>query len=174
MNRTILFVVAAAAMGLSGCVSTPAPTSMAMMTSTAQFVPTATASNTFEIESSRIALRKSRDPEVRRFANQMIRDHSRAARQMVASARSAGIAAPPAALDSRHQTMVDQLAAAPAGQFDALYVQMQQQAHQEAVALFTAYSQGGDNPTMVAFAQETLPTLQMHYQHIQGIMQQAQ
>jgi len=170
----MLFVVAAAAMGVAGCVSTPAPTSVAMTTSTAQFVPTATAANSFEIESSRIALRKSRDREVRRFANEMIRDHTRAGRQMMASARSAGIEAPPPGLDARHQSMIDQLSAAPAGQFDALYVQMQQQAHQEAVSLFTAYSQGGDNPTMFAFAQETLPTLQHHYEQIQTIAQQGQ
>jgi predicted outer membrane protein len=36
----------------------------------------ATISDTFEIESSRIALERSRSPQVRRFAEQMIQDHT--------------------------------------------------------------------------------------------------
>src|SRR5687767_3842162 len=79
MNFKVLFVSSALALAVAGCMtpmgSAPAPAPIAV-TSAAEFVPTATSSNLFEIESSRLALQRSRDPEVRRFAQQMIRDHN--------------------------------------------------------------------------------------------------
>jgi len=46
--------------------------------------------------------------------------------------------------------------------FDSTYDQMQKQAHQEAVALFEAYSQNGDNPDLKQWAAKTLPHLKEH------------
>ena len=66
------------------------------------------------------------------------------------------------ALDARHASMLNQLAPVSGRAFDALYVQMQVIAHQEAVAMFAAYAQGGTEPAMRAFAQQVLPSLQMH------------
>ena len=67
------------------------------------------------------------------------------------------------ALDARHAAMLNQLASVPPGpQFDATYGAMQVQAHQEAVAMFAAYAQGGSNPAMRTFAQQALPSLQHH------------
>jgi len=66
------------------------------------------------------------------------------------------------ALDARHATMLNQLASASGRAFDALYVQMQVMAHQEAVGMFSAFAQGGTDPAMRAFAQQVLPSLQMH------------
>ena len=63
-------------------------------------------------------------------------------------------------LDARHAAMLNQLASVPPGpQFDATYGAMQVQAHQEAVAMFAAYAQGGSNPAMRTFAQQALPSL---------------
>jgi predicted outer membrane protein len=53
-----------------------APAAMGAPMSSAQFRQMAMASDFFEIESSRIALQKSRNPGVRSFANMMIQDHS--------------------------------------------------------------------------------------------------
>ena len=46
---------------------------------------------------------------------------------------------------------------------------MQQSAHDEAVKLFSKYSKNGDNAALKSFAQETLPTLQDHKKHINGM-----
>lgn len=142
---------------------------MAMPTTATEFVPMATASNTFEIESSRLALERSRDREVRRYARQMIADHTTASRRMVSAARSAGIPAQRSGLDAKHQRMLDELAATPSDEFDAAYVDAQVMAHREAVALFTAYSERGDEPRLQQFAANTLPTLQMHHQEIERL-----
>jgi len=67
-----------------------------------------------------------------------------------------------AMIDARHADMLNQLASAPPRHFDRLYGRMQVAAHQEAVALFTAYAQSGEDPSLRAFAQSALPTLQHH------------
>jgi putative membrane protein len=70
--------------------------------------------------------------------------------------------APQVTLDARHASMLNQLAGASGPAFDVLYGPMQVMSHQEAVAMFAAYAQGGADPGMRAFAQQVLPSLQMH------------
>jgi predicted outer membrane protein len=70
---------------------------------------------------------------------------------------------PGGGLDSRRAAMLNQLAAASGREFDQLYRQMQVMAHQEAIALFTAYAQQPDDPALGAFARQTLPHLRAHY-----------
>ncbi|MBM6594347.1 DUF4142 domain-containing protein [Microvirga pudoricolor] len=168
MNLKVALVSGVLALGLAGCMTpmTSAPPPVAVV-STAQFVPSATSSNTFEIQSSRLALQRSRDPEVRRFAQQMIRDHNMAGRKMMAAARASGITPPRPMLNDKHQAMLDSVRTA--SDFNAAYLQAQLAAHQEAVALFTSYSNTGDDAQMVVFAKETLPTLQMHLDHVQSM-----
>jgi putative membrane protein len=168
MNLKIVLVSSALALGVAGCMtpmaSAPAPVAV---TSAAEFVPTATSSNLFEIESSRLALQRARDPEVRRFARQMIRDHNMASRRMMAVASRAGLPTPPPALIPRHQAMLASVQSA--ADFDSAYVGAQVMAHQESVALFSAYGSNGDVPPLAAFARQTLPNLQMHLQHAQAL-----
>ena len=113
-------------------------------------------SDAFEIASSQLALQRSRNPAVRSFARQMVQDHSMTSQALGVPAGSA------VALDARHATMLNQLAPLSGRAFDAAYGQMQVMAHQEAVGMFAAYAQGGVDPAMRAFAQQVLPSLQMH------------
>ncbi|WP_230533307.1 DUF4142 domain-containing protein [Microvirga roseola] len=168
MNAKIALVASALALGVAGCMTPTASTPPAVTAvSTAEFVPTAVSSNLFEIRSSQLALRRSRDPQVRRFAQQMIRDHNLATRRMVAVMRRAGLPRPPLALNARHQEMLASLTAAP--NFDAAYLGAQTVAHQEAVGLFSAYARTGDNPALVEFAGATVPVLEMHLNEVQAL-----
>lgn len=128
------------------------------------FVNMATSSNMLEIQSSEMALQRATSEDVKAFANQMIQDHTRATEEMTALLQKKGMAAPKG-LDPKHKKMLDELADNKAN-FDAAYVGMQQAAHQEAVGLFTSYSGNPDDPDLGAFAQKTLPTLQMHLDHV--------
>ena len=168
MNLKIALVASAMALGMAGCMTptASAPPPMAV-TSAAEFVPTAISSNLLEIESSRMALQRARNPEVRRFAQQMIRDHNMATRRMAAVLRRSGLPMPAPAMIPRHQQMVASLQAAP--DFDAAYMGAQIVAHQESVALFSSYGSNGDVPPLAAFARQTLPNLQMHLEHAQSI-----
>jgi putative membrane protein len=113
-------------------------------------------SDAFEIASSQLALQRSRSPAIRSFARQMVQDHTMTSQALGVPAGSA------VALDARHASMLNQLAPLGGRAFDAAYGQMQVMAHQEAVGMFAAYAQGGVDPAMRAFAQQVLPSLQMH------------
>lgn len=169
MKIRIALVAGALALSVAGCMTpmASAPPTAVAVTSAAEFVPTATSSSLFEIESSRLALQNSRDPQVRRFAQQMIRDHNLATRRMASVLRRSGMPVPPPALNAKHQGML--VAVQSASDFDAAYVSAQLMAHQEAVALFSSYSANGDDPRLAAFAKQTLPTLQMHLEHAQAL-----
>lgn len=172
--RPPFFALAALPLLLGACMpmtatSPPVSAAAATVTDSAGFTRMAASSNKLEIESSRLAMERSRDREVRRFAGQMIRDHTSASQRMAAVVRRAGLPAAPPTLSAKHQAMLDQLAAAGADSFDSAYASLQAQAHEEAIALFSTYAQSGDDPRLADFARRTLPTLQMHANHLQRL-----
>jgi putative membrane protein len=98
----------------------------------------------------------------------MIEDHTAAGEQMMAAAEADGVVVPQE-MNDKHQAMLDELSSAQGEAFDQLYLQMQLQAHEEAVALFDANDEGDTN--LNRFAAETLPTLQEHLSEVQEIAQ---
>jgi putative membrane protein len=139
--------------------------------STADFVKKATEAGDFEISTSRLALEKSQSPDVKKFAQQMIDDHTAAGQRLEAAATQAGIPADkkPVKASEVHMKQVEQLQSSKPAQFDPLYVQIQRKAHEEAVDLFSTYAESGDNPKLKQFAAETLPTLKSHLDHVKTL-----
>ncbi|MBZ9814064.1 DUF4142 domain-containing protein [Mesorhizobium sp. CA7] len=140
---------------------------------TQTFVTTVPNANMFEIESSKLAQEKSASADVKTFAAQMIKDHSKAAEdfkaalsqgQTTASIKPAG-----PALQPKEQQLLDDLKAASGKEFDAKYIKMQADAHKDAVALFSTYAKSGDDPAMKEFAKKTLPVLKMHEKHVKEL-----
>jgi putative membrane protein len=137
------------------------------------FVEDASAANQFEINSSEAALRLSQDPDVKKFAQEMIDDHTAAGASMKAAVLEAKnsivVREPPPGLDAVHQQILDDLKNAPSGQFDKKYIDAQVDAHNKAVQLFSDYSKNGDNDALKDFSAKTLPTLQRHKEHIDAL-----
>ncbi|SEP70210.1 putative membrane protein [Faunimonas pinastri] len=132
-----------------------------------KFVDMAGPSNQFEIDSSQSALEKAKSPELKQFAQQMITDHGKAADDMQMALQSEQGVTAPSGLDKKHQQELDQVNSAK--NFDKAYTTAQVKAHKEAVALFTQYSESGEDGALKTFAAQTLPTLKMHYKMIQDI-----
>src|SRR4051812_1340886 len=65
-------------------------------------------------------------------------------------------------LDANHAAILNQLASTSGPSFDRLYGQAQRMAHQEALALYTGYSQNGSDPAMMQYTQSVVPHLQQH------------
>lgn len=122
--------------------------------------------NNWEIQSSEIAKRKTSDDGVRRLAEKIIFDHVGAAVRLKARLETRPQDAetlPPAELVPKHEKMLGQLDAVPSGAaFDALYLDMQAEAHVEAISLFRSYAGSGEDQALVGFARETLPSLESH------------
>ncbi len=122
----------------------------------------AAASNLFEIQSSRLALQKSRSPAVRRFARQMIADHTALSARMNAMLARNGMRPPPPVLNSAHRHLLRQLAATPAPAFDRAYLGQQLNAHVQAVNLLSRYERRGANPVLRSAAANALPVVEGH------------
>jgi putative membrane protein len=133
---------------------------------TATFVAMAAAGNLFEIQSSELALRRSKSSAVRDFANRMVTDHNSAAAKFKQAVADAKLTPPAEKLDAKHQAILDDLKAKDDASFDRAYIEAQYKAHVETVALFQAYAKGGENARMKAFAADVLPTLQGHLDHV--------
>lgn len=133
-----------------------------------EFAKAAALSNLFEIESSRLALERSQDQDVRAFAQRMVEDHTRAGVEMKAAAGKDGVFAVPTGLDEAHRRKIEALRGADGPEFDRLYLDMQQAAHQDAVALFDAQAKG--EGALARFAQETLPVLRQHREAVRALL----
>lgn len=120
------------------------------------------ASDLFEIQSSQIALQKSQNPEVRRFAQMLVDHHTQTTATLMQQAQAAGMTPPPPELMPRQRAMIAQLNAADAASFDRVYLTQQVPAHQEALALHGNYAQRGDTPQLRTAAQGAVPIVQQH------------
>jgi putative membrane protein len=176
MPRKIMLAAAAAALsiGLAGCATNEAAVSAAAagdMTPTSRdaYVGMAAASDMYEIQSSELARGRARSPAVRDFAQMMIADHTNTTQQLMAAARAAGMPPMTPALLPMQVSMLAQLRAAPAGDFDRVYLGQQVQAHQMALALHGNYAQNGDAPPLRQVAAAATPIVQTHLDRVRQL-----
>ena len=159
------------AMGTSAMQNDAAPMPAPQNVKTAaNFVPMAAVANSFEIESSNVALQKSKSKAVHEFAKTMVNDHSAAGEKLKAAVKQSKMdVTVPNGLDAKHKQMLDELQSASSDSFDAKYIKMQSKAHDEAIALFTAYSKNSEKGPIRQFAAKTLPTLKKHKQMVEKL-----
>ena len=132
------------------------------------FVNQAASGGLFEVQSSELALQKSQDANVQEFAKQMVADHTANNQELIATAQAEGLTVP-TQISSPQAELMQTIQGAEGDAFDTAYVQAQTTAHETAVTLYQTYAQGGDNQALVAYAQKSLPALQQHLEHVQGM-----
>ena len=124
------------------------------------FVDGAVQGGLAEVELGKLA-QKSLNPDVRRFADRMIADHTKADRRLTAIAEANHIAVPNTP-DIEHRKLREDLANQHDGNFDRDYARAMVADHDQAVKLFQQEGESGDNPELKAFARDTLRVLQEH------------
>lgn len=140
-----------------------------MVMDTPTFLKVVLSSNQFEIDSSELAKAKDQDAGIVSLADMIITDHTKAGQKLEALlADSPNKPEGEAELSPKHQKMLSQLEAVEGEEFKTLYLDIQAQAHMEAVALFRTYAGSGDDQAIVGFAKETLPALETHLQHVKA------
>jgi putative membrane protein len=164
MIGPIFRTTAVAVLAAAWCLASAAqPLAQTRVPSTEDFVKKVAISDMMEIQSSQLALSREPDVDTKPFAERMVKDHEETSRQLKNLVNSGKVSGPlPTSLDSDHQKKYDELKSKSGKEFDRAYDQMQLQGHEEAVALFEQYAQGGDNPELKAWAAKTLPTLKEH------------
>lgn len=126
------------------------------------YVAKAGAADLYEIESSRMAVRRARRPEVREFAQMLIAEHNRTTAQVMAAARADGIRPAPAMLEPSQRTMIRQLSRVAAGGFDRAYMNQQVVAHQQALTLHRNYARRGVGNDLRRVAAGAVPVIEGH------------
>lgn len=132
-----------------------------------EFVGKASEATKFEIDSSKLALQRSDNAEVKSFAQMMIDDHTAASGKMKEAMASDKVDAALLAdgLDAKHAKIMDKLREAKAEDFDEAYMDAQEAAHKDAIDLFEDFAGKGDTDALKIFAAETLPKLKEHAKH---------
>lgn len=149
----------------------PASDAVAIMTMDRDhFLKMVGSSNAWEIESSKLAEEHASADGIKDAAKMIIADHEKAGEKLKMTLEAKGATAPAPELNVKHRRMLDQLKGAKGKDFDTLYLDMQAQAHMEAVALFRTYAGSGDDQELVGFAKETLPSLETHLAHVKMLV----
>lgn len=142
--------------GAVGTVAAPA----GAMTSES-FVSNAAIGGMYEVEAGRIAAQRSTNPRIKALGEGMVTDHTKAGNALKPIAAAANITVP-TALDQRHQGLIDNLRGASDQDFDRVYLQQQEAAHNETAMLLENYGRMGDSDALKAWAAETLPVVRGH------------
>jgi putative membrane protein len=149
--------------------------SASMVTSANAFVEKAALSDRYEIEAARVAMRRTKSPELMRLAHMMIADHTASTHNLQAALEMnetrGGVIGPPPQLDARHRTMIEHLEAAPDDMFDSTYIDQQVLAHEEALSLLVHFRDQGDNPQLRSCAAAFAPVVYRHLQHCKALKQ---
>ncbi|SAK49924.1 membrane protein [Caballeronia hypogeia] len=125
-----------------------------------QFLQDASAAGATEIAASKLALTHASDHQVREFAQRMIVDHTKLARNLDVLAKRHGITAP-AAADS---ALIGNLQNLQGAEFDKAYIEkVAVDGHQKAVELFRNESESGKDTALKAAATKALPVISHHY-----------
>lgn len=138
---------------------------------TQDFVRQAVSGNMFEIESSRLAVKRTKNPEIKKFAAQMVSDHTKAATDMKLAISKAKIdpTIVPKVMEDSHLDKLEELKSASDANFDEDFVAAQEAAHDKAIDLYETYSKDGDNHAIKEFATKTLPVLKKHDAHVEKL-----
>lgn len=139
--------------------SEPAAAQTKLSVADQQFVQDASQAGATEIAASKLALKNSNDPQVKKFASRMITDHTKLARNLDVIAQKKGMKTPPSA-DS---AVIGKLQGLKGADFDQAYIaDVALEGHQKAVEVFQKESENGADPQLKAAATKALPIIKHH------------
>lgn len=121
-----------------------------------------------EVKMSQLARDYAARPEVRKFAEHMIKDHGDANKRLMQILRKTDIA-PPSEPDAEHQELMDQLYELEGEDFDREYVRTQLEDHEHHVKLYELEADKGEDPEIKEFAQGCVPILQRHLDQVKNL-----
>jgi putative membrane protein len=126
-----------------------------------EFIAKAARGNLAEIQSSRLVLQRSRNPQVLNVAGKMIEAHTKAQSDLSSLARRVHLALP-SAPDAGQQRNYRRLAGLSGGVFEEGYLRIQSADHDAAIGLYQREVTYGSNPNAQGYAARYLPKIQNH------------
>ena len=120
-----------------------------------------------EVELGKVAATKAKDPEVKKFAQMMVTDHTKANAELKALAAKKNFQLPTDL--GTHKSKLDSMSKLSGAEFDQEYVDNMVDDHEDDVAAFQKMADSGTDPDVKAFAAKCLPVLKKHLDAIKAI-----
>jgi putative membrane protein len=132
------------------------------------FLADAIRGNVAEAKLGQLAAERAESQQVREYGEMLRKDHTKSLEKASSLASETGV---PAAseLSAQQQKQFEALQKLSGEEFDTTFLSQMVRDHQSNIAKFSAQAQSGSDPQVMAYAKETLPTLQAHLQHAQSI-----
>lgn len=147
--------------------------SAAEVTSDQDFVSKVQIDTQFEIDAAKIAIQKTQNAGVKKFAERMVQDHTEAGNDLKSAIAGDSDKYLPkdTPVDPSAGDDLQKLQTLSGPQFDQTYIEMMIEAHEAAVRLFAVFEQTTNDPQLEAFTQKVLPVIESHLQEIKTIRQ---
>jgi putative membrane protein len=133
------------------------------------FVTRAAVTNLAEIDLSQMALDKSTNVDIRKFATQIIKDHQAAQAKLKQVAGAQKIALP-GSVDEERRKQREQLKELTGAEFEKQYVALMHTGHDEAAGVLEAAVKSNElDSSLKNYANDTLQTVRSHQAEVQKL-----
>ena len=122
-----------------------------------------------EVELGRLAVKRGSSAGVKQYGQEMVEDHTRANQELMQLAMQKKVELP-TEMSTQNTAMIDRLSGLSGSSFDTAYKQAMIDSHNQAIALFQAQSQQGQDPQLKAWATQKLPNLQAHLEMVNQML----
>lgn len=128
------------------------------------FAQSAVQSGSYEMAAAQAALAQSRSPQVRRFAEQMLADHTRIDKALRDAAVASGLVPPQPHVGGDQMRFLASLQSLRGIDFDREYARQQVLAHTSALTEMRSYAAKGSDPNLCQAATSAVPIIEHHLQ----------
>jgi putative membrane protein len=126
-----------------------------------------------EVASSKVAMEKATKPEVKKFAEHMVKEHQDANSELQQIASSKGVTMPTSP-DAKHQEALKKLRGMSGDKFDREYMERSGvKDHKAALSLFQEGAKNAKDPQLKAYFEKHVPHIKQHLAMAQDISGQA-
>jgi putative membrane protein len=136
-----------------------------VVTADQNFILAAAQGGMTEVKLGDLAAQNGTRADVKEFGQMMVKDHSAINADLKALASQKGVTLPDS-LDTKHQGMVDKLAALSGSAFDEAYISAMVKGHKMDAKAFKAESVATTDADIKSFVDKSLPVVEMHLEHI--------
>jgi putative membrane protein len=114
-----------------------------------------------EIETGKLAAQKAENPEVKKFGQHMVDEHSKMLSEGSQIAKAKG-ATPPSGPDGKHQKALQKLQGLSGAEFDRAYLKQMVEDHEDALKLVQKAAKNAKDPELKAHAKQGEPHIKEH------------
>jgi len=122
-----------------------------------------------EVQLGRFAVQRGSSASVKQYGQEMVEEHTQANEELMQLAMQKEVKLP-TEMSTQNKALMERLSGLSGTSFDRAYKQAMIDSHNQAIALFQAQSQQGQDPELKAWATQKLPNLQAHLQMVNQML----